>query len=140
MCSVPPENIFIIKYLTMGNPIDNEKDVFTTPQKDPTTIDDNIINTTDVSCCNLATTDVESNIPTKISASSLANSRKPPPPSSIVLSPSSYTRSQTSRKRSTPEKYVPSYDSSYKSRRTNNNIAKRSNKKKQQSQQHLLAK
>ncbi len=132
MCSVPPNNIYIITYTTMDNPNDTEKEVFTTPQKEPSKNDDTLNNTIDVSLCINATDDVESTTPNKISASSLANTRKPPPPSSIILSPSSNTRSHTSRKRSTPEKYVPSYNSSYKSRRISNSLIKHNSSKKKQ--------
>jgi hypothetical protein len=54
--------------------------------------------------------DIALDVPAEISAvTSIANSRKDSLLSSLpsVLSPSSHTRSQTTRKRSTPEKYVP---------------------------------
>jgi hypothetical protein len=106
-----------------GNEIETE--IFTTPQKDQKSIDSiidtDLIDTAAVSLSNIATTDVESDVPIEISASSITNSRKPPPPANItLLSPSSHTRSRslTTRKRTTPEKYVPSYNTSFKSRRS----------------------
>lgn len=58
-----------------------ETEVFTTPQKDPKSIDSIIttaaISLSNIATSNIATTDVQSEVPVDISASSITNSRKP---------------------------------------------------------------
>lgn len=117
-----------------------ETEVFTTPQKDPKSIDSIIttaaISLSNIATSNIATTDVQSKVPVDISASSITNSRKPPPPANItLLSPTTRSRSLSPRKRATPEKYVPSYNSSFKARQSNNILASRSKRHKAMSAQ-----
>lgn len=112
------------------------EEVFTTPQKDPKPIDSVIttaaISLSNIATSNIATTDVESEVPVDVSASSITNSRKPPPPANItLLSPTTRSRSLSPRKRATPEKYVPSYTNSIsKSRKSTNLSASKSKRHK----------
>ena len=93
-------------------------------QETPKLNEDSVINATAVSLSNIATIVAESCEPTceptETSATTITDTRKPPPPNSITINLSSpKTRSQSSspRKRTTPDKYVPSYNSGFKARR-----------------------
>lgn len=98
-----------------------------TPTKDnPSTMSNDIdatkspIDTSEIANDTAVETDIASDVPIEIAAATaiVAITLKPPPSSAIsVLSPASSTRSKaTTRKRSTPEKYIPEMGTTTKRR------------------------